>query len=82
MKLLSERIGQELRWIKPKVLHAEYELREGDEVFGRIVGKGRWLSAIEIETASDSWRVEQKGSCYQELQKRLKKREKDQAAQA
>lgn len=61
MKSINERIGQELRWVHPKVLRGEYELREGDEVFARFQMKGGCGSQVCVETANGNWLIKRKG---------------------
>src|SRR5438045_4003126 len=61
MKSLNEYIGQELHWVHPNLLSAEYELRAGDEVLARLHWKGALTSQVVAETADGSWAIERKG---------------------
>lgn len=61
MKSINDYVGQELQWVHPHLLSAEYELRAGDEVLARLHCKGALSSQVRVETASGLWMFERKG---------------------
>jgi hypothetical protein len=61
MKSINEYIGQELQWVHPKMLRAEYELRAGDELLARIHREGALSTNVRAETADGCWMIERKG---------------------
>jgi hypothetical protein len=61
MKSLNEYIGQELQWVHPNLLSAEYELLAGDDLFARLHWKGALASQVCAEAADGSWIIERRG---------------------
>src|SRR5205085_1206053 len=61
MKSINDYSGQELQWVHPNRLRAEYELRAGEEVLARLHWKGALTSRVLAETADGSWAIERKG---------------------
>ena len=61
MKSINECIGQELKWVHPKMISCEYELRGGDELFARFQWKGAIRSQVFVETTNGNWKIVQKG---------------------
>jgi hypothetical protein len=61
MKFLNEYIGQELQWVHPNLLSAEYELRAGDALLARLQCKGALTLQVVVEAADGSWVIERKG---------------------
>jgi hypothetical protein len=61
MKSINDYSGQELQWVHPNLLTAQYDLRAGDEVLARLHWKGALTSQVVAETADGSWVIERKG---------------------
>lgn len=61
MKSINDYSGQELQWVHPNLLSAEYELRAGDELLARLHWKGAFTSRVHGETADGSWVIERRG---------------------
>jgi hypothetical protein len=61
MKSINDYSAQELQWVHPNLLSAEYELRAGDEVLARLHWKGALTARVHAETADGSWMIERKG---------------------
>ena len=61
MKSVNDYSGQELQWVHPHRLRAEYELRAGDELLARLTHTGALSSPVQAETADGNWMLERKG---------------------
>ncbi|HLH63913.1 MAG TPA: hypothetical protein VKV20_19720 [Ktedonobacteraceae bacterium] len=60
MKSINECIGEELQWVHPHLLRAEYELRAGDEVLVSLSYSGAFSSQARAEAADGLWVFERK----------------------
>jgi hypothetical protein len=61
MKSINDYSGQELQWIHPNLLSAQYQLRAGEEVLARLHWQGAFTSRVHVDTADGSWMIERKG---------------------
>jgi hypothetical protein len=61
MKSVNDYRGQELQWVHPHRLRAEYELRAGDELLARLSHTRALSSPVHAETADGNWLLERNG---------------------
>ncbi|PKL82026.1 MAG: hypothetical protein CVV24_12215 [Ignavibacteriae bacterium HGW-Ignavibacteriae-3] len=61
MKSLREKTGEHLSWMQPKATHQLFELKEGENVFGRLVFPKSVGSLAEAETSDGKWTFKRVG---------------------
>jgi hypothetical protein len=61
MKSLNDFLGQDLDWVQSHRLRSAYELRAGDELLAHLYWRGVFRSRVHVETADESWVIEQRG---------------------
>ncbi|MFA7228234.1 MAG: hypothetical protein WC061_04300 [Melioribacteraceae bacterium] len=61
MKSLREKKGEHLSWRQPKATHQMFELKSGNELFGRLLFPKSVGSLAEAETSEGKWTFKRVG---------------------
>ena len=61
MNAISEANCRELKWVQPRSMKRAYELRSGEEVFGRLQWETKSGSLAQAESANGRWTLKRTG---------------------